>query len=59
MLAALIRFSLRFRGVIFALAVLVLGYGAYDLARAGLDIFPEFAPNQVIIQTEADRKSVV
>lgn len=53
MLAALVRFSLRFRGVVVALAILLLGYGAYDLQRAGLDIFPEFSPNLVIIQTES------
>jgi CzcA family heavy metal efflux pump len=52
-LAALVRFSLRFRGVVVVLAVLLLAYGAYQLQRAGLDIFPEFSPNLVIIQTEA------
>ncbi|MCC7413016.1 MAG: efflux RND transporter permease subunit [Gammaproteobacteria bacterium] len=53
MLASTVRFSLRYRGVVVALAFLLLGYGAYDLARAGLDIFPEFSPRQVIVQTEA------
>jgi len=53
MLAALVRFSVRFRGVVLSLAVLLMGYGVYDLSRAGLDIFPEFSPKLVIIQTEA------
>lgn len=53
MLSALVRFSVRFRGVVLSLALLVLGYGLYDISRAGLDIFPEFAPKLVVVQTEA------
>src|SRR5712691_10638335 len=53
MLTALVRFSLRFRGVIIALACALLGYGLYTLSRATYDVFPEFAPPQVVIQTEA------
>ena len=53
MLTALIRFSVHYRGVIVALATLLLAYGLYVLADAGLDIFPEFSPKQVIVQTEA------
>jgi CzcA family heavy metal efflux pump len=53
MLNAIIRFSLRFRGVIYALAVLLAGYGLYTFARAKLDVFPEFAPPMSIVQTEA------
>lgn len=53
MLAAIVAFSIRFRGVVAGLAAALLVYGAYDLARAGLDIFPEFAPKLVIVQTEA------
>jgi CzcA family heavy metal efflux pump len=53
MLHAIIRFSLRFRGVIYALAVLLAGYGLYTLTRAKLDVFPEFAPPMSIVQTEA------
>lgn len=53
MLAAIVRFSVRFRGVVITLALLLLAYGAYDLSRAGLDIFPEFSPKQAIIQTES------
>jgi CzcA family heavy metal efflux pump len=53
MLAAIVRFAVRFRGVVLALAMLLLLYGAYQLSHAGLDIFPEFSPKQVIIQTES------
>ncbi len=51
--AAIIGFAVRFRGIIVALAVLLLGYGALSLTRAKYDVFPEFAPPQVGIQTEA------
>ncbi len=53
MLTALIDFAVRLRGVIFALACLLLGYGTYALYQSRLDVFPEFTPPQVIIQTEA------
>ena len=53
MLSALIRFSIRFYGIIIAIAVLILLYGGYRFTTAGLDIFPEFAPKRVIIQSES------
>ena len=53
MLAFLIRFSIRYAGLIVAIAVVLLAYGSYRFAGAGLDIFPEFSPKRVIIQTEA------
>jgi CzcA family heavy metal efflux pump len=53
MLSAIVRFSLRFRGVVIALATVALGYGAYTLFRARYDVFPEFAPPEVVIQTSA------
>lgn len=53
MLTAIVRFSLRFRGVVMALACAWLGYGLYTLSRATYDVFPEFAPPQAVIQTEA------
>lgn len=53
MLNAIIGFSLRFRGAIYALALLVAAYGLFTLARVRLDVFPEFAPPTAIIQTEA------
>ena len=51
--AALIRFAIRFRGVVIALACVLLGYGAYTLVEARYDVFPEFAPPQVQIRTDA------
>ena len=53
MLSSLVRFSIRFYGIVFALAILLLLYGSYRFSHAGLDIFPEFSPKQVIIQTES------
>jgi len=53
MLSHVVAFSVRFRGVVVALAILLMGYGIYKISRSSLDIFPEFAPKQVIIQTEA------
>ncbi|PVX85583.1 efflux RND transporter permease subunit [Paraburkholderia unamae] len=53
MLDAIIRFSLRFRGVIFSLAIMTAGYGLFSITRAKLDVFPEFAPPMSIVQTAA------
>ncbi len=53
MLNALVQFSLRFKGVVVALACLLLGYGIYVAANAKLDVFPNFVQPQVAVQTEA------
>ncbi|HTT08596.1 MAG TPA: efflux RND transporter permease subunit [Gammaproteobacteria bacterium] len=53
MLAAIVHFAIRFRGVVVSLMMLLLAYGVYDLSRTGLDIFPEFSPKLVIVQTES------
>ena len=53
MLPAILRFSLRFCGVVIALAGVLLVYGALTLSRSTYDVFPEFAPPQVSVQTEA------
>ena len=53
MLKALVGFSLRFRGIVIVLACAFLGYGVYSLSQASYDVFPEFAPPEVVIQTEA------
>ncbi len=53
MLTAIVEFSLRFRGIVIALACLAVLYGIYATERARLGVFPEFAPPQVTIQTEA------
>ncbi|HVW87776.1 MAG TPA: efflux RND transporter permease subunit [Bryobacteraceae bacterium] len=53
MLAKLVELSIRFRGVVIALACLVAAYGYYTIRNAKFDVYPEFAPPQVTVQTEA------
>lgn len=53
MLNHIVQLALRHRGVVLALAVLVVGYGIYIAAQAKLDVFPEFVQPQVVIQSEA------
>src|SRR5438477_3664556 len=53
MLKRIVELSLRFRGVVIALACLGVGYGLSVAGRAKLDVFPEFVPPQVTVQTEA------
>ncbi len=53
MLARLVEVSIRFRGVVMALACLVAAYGYYTIRNAKFDVYPEFSPPQVIVQTEA------
>ena len=53
MMSALVRFSIRFSGVIIGIASLIVIYGIYSLTRSNLDVFPEFSPTQLVIQTEA------
>jgi Cu/Ag efflux pump CusA len=52
MLRALVHFSLKFRGVVIALACVLIGYGIYVSANAKLDVFPNFVQPQVAVQTE-------
>ncbi len=51
--AALVGFSVRLPRVVLTLAAALLVLGLYGLARAKYDVFPEFAPPAVVIQTEA------
>lgn len=53
MMSSLVRFSIRFHGVVIGLACLVVIYELYGLSKANLDVFPEFSPTQVVIQTES------
>jgi CzcA family heavy metal efflux pump len=53
MMSAIVRFAIRMHGVVFGLAALVVVYGLYALTHANLDVFPEFSPTQVVIQTES------
>ena len=49
----IIRLALRLRGIVIALSCLLLAYGVYALQTGQYDVFPEFAPPQVSVQTEA------
>ncbi len=52
MLNRIVSFSLQHRGIIISLAFVALIYGIYSVQVAKYDVFPEFAPPQVTIQTE-------
>ncbi|MDB2703624.1 efflux RND transporter permease subunit [Methylophilaceae bacterium] len=49
----IIRFSIRHPGVIIGLALIIIAYGINQIKQSPLNVFPEFSPTQVIIQTEA------
>ena len=53
MLNWIVHFSLRFRGVVVALACVLTGYGIYTAAHAKLDVLPNFVPPEVTVETEA------
>ncbi len=53
MLGTLISSSVRGRVVVLALCALMVGYGVRTARTAPLDVFPEFAPPKVEVQTEA------
>jgi CzcA family heavy metal efflux pump len=53
MLNRIVHFSLKFRGVVVALACVLVGYGIYVAAHAKLDVFPNFVPPEVTVETEA------
>lgn len=53
MIASLIRFSIKHAGAIVGLAFIVIAYGIYQIKISPLNVFPEFSPTQVIVQTEA------
>jgi len=52
MLGSIIQHSLRFRGVVVVGAALVMAIGVYQTSKSSLDVFPDFVPPQVTIQTE-------
>ena len=52
-MTSIVRFAIRYYGVVIGLASLVVVYGIYSLTRSNLDVFPEFSPTQIIIQTES------
>lgn len=53
MLNAIVAAALRFKGIVLIFAALVMGYGIYLSLHTTLDVFPDFVPPQVTIQTEA------
>ncbi len=53
MLSRLVGFSLRNRFVVLVLALVLLVAGIYVAAHSPMDVFPEFAPPQVRVETEA------
>lgn len=50
---SLIRWSIKYRTAVAALSILWLVAGVFFALRTPLDVFPEFVPPQVTIQTEA------
>jgi len=53
MMRALVSLCVRHFGAITSLTILALVLGCWGALRAPLDVFPEFVPSQVDIQTEA------
>src|SRR5215813_6626217 len=53
MLNGIVRFSIRRRAIVISLGIALLVYGILSLSRVPYDVFPEFAPPEVFIQTEA------
>jgi len=53
MLQSIVRWSINNRAVVVVLSVLLLAFGFYAVEHAKLDVFPEFVPPQVVVQTEA------
>jgi len=53
MLNAIIKFSLRYRMLTIALAIVVLCYGSYELYHLPIDVFPDLNRPRVTIMTEA------
>ncbi|MGE3845350.1 MAG: efflux RND transporter permease subunit [Gammaproteobacteria bacterium] len=53
MLSVLVRFAIERRAVVLAAACALVVYGLFALSNTGLDVFPEFAPKLVVVQTEA------
>ena len=42
MLKRIVNAALHFRGIIIALACILMGYGVYSIARARYDVYPNF-----------------
>ncbi|MGI9071918.1 MAG: efflux RND transporter permease subunit [Bryobacteraceae bacterium] len=53
MLTRLVGFSIEYRGIVIALACVVAAFGTYTTLNTRYDVYPEFSPPQVVVQTEA------
>lgn len=53
MLRRLIDVSLRHRNLVFAIAGMWITFGIWSARHAEFDVFPDFVPPQVVVQTEA------
>lgn len=53
MLNSVIRFSLRHRLLILALAIFIMGYGGWQLTQLPIDVFPDLDRPRVTVITEA------
>ena len=53
MIKNLVTLCVKRSGSVVIVGLIVFGLGIYLLETARLDVFPEFAPPQVVIQTEA------
>ncbi len=53
MLNAIVHFSLKFKGVVLSFSVALLAFGVWTVFHTKYDVFPEFAPPLVTIQTES------
>lgn len=53
MLKRIVKFSLHFRGIIIALACMLVGYGIYSITQARYDVYPNFIQPQLKIKTLA------
>src|SRR5256885_6343608 len=51
MMRSIVKTSLRFRFIVVALAAAMMFFGAGQLRHSRVDVFPEFAPPRVEIQT--------
>lgn len=53
MLRAILELALRRDGIVITLAGALAICGVWTTSRAELDVFPEFVPPQVVVQTES------